>query len=315
MALASGSMDDLRTEWTNVFAHTLPSLAHSKSPSQPHWPVHLDHCFGRIILDAVIGIDAPWTAKLKGPAVKNMTAEQLQACIALGRRIAEGLEDLCALDERSLELRGKTKAGAGGKRKGDPDVRGGQTKKRKTVEVQHSGEGWARSSRQPRGNTQLDIRASMGLKMPQTDDAKEGKEPKLLLSPPPTPPPNHHDLRSLIQTSHLTPFRKRTLLALCQVPEGQYTTYAALSDFLGSCARAVGNAMRNNPFAPRVPCHRVVASDAGIGGFGGDWGPEGKHVREKVRLLREEGVGVVEEMGKNGQVVLKVKGRVWREFR
>jgi methylated-DNA-[protein]-cysteine S-methyltransferase len=64
----------------------------------------------------------------------------------------------------------------------------------------------------------------------------------------------------------------------------------AMSKFLGSSPRAVGNAMRGNPFAPRVPCHRILAADRSIGGFGGDWGANGKHVNEKLLLLKAEGV-------------------------
>lgn len=48
--------------------------------------------------------------------------------------------------------------------------------------------------------------------------------------------------------------------------------------------------MRNNPFAPTVPCHRVLASNGMLGGFGGSWGEEGQFAGEKKRLLREEGV-------------------------
>lgn len=40
----------------------------------------------------------------------------------------------------------------------------------------------------------------------------------------------------------------------------------AMAKALGSAPRAVGNAMRNNPFAPRVPCHRILAADRTIGG-------------------------------------------------
>ena len=105
----------------------------------------------------------------------------------------------------------------------------------------------------------------------------------------------------------LTPYCKRVLTLLTQVPKGQYTTYKALANASANlalshdeepkigaksvgCARAIGSAMRNNPFAPVVPCHRVVAADGQIGGFKGDWGEEGRFVSEKKRLLREEGV-------------------------
>ena len=69
----------------------------------------------------------------------------------------------------------------------------------------------------------------------------------------------------------------------------------------------MGNALRNNPFAPRVPCHRVVAADGGIGGFGGEWGVKGLHNGEKVRLLREEGVRV------DGDDA-RMSGKVWTGF-
>ena len=48
--------------------------------------------------------------------------------------------------------------------------------------------------------------------------------------------------------------------------------------------------MRNNPFAPEVPCHRVLAADGSIGGFHGDWGKDGKYAAKKTELLRSEGV-------------------------
>jgi O6-methylguanine-DNA--protein-cysteine methyltransferase len=76
----------------------------------------------------------------------------------------------------------------------------------------------------------------------------------------PSPPASEDEKRDLSPTirkvkSHqaLTPYRKRIYGALLSVPKGRYTTYAALSDFLGSSARAVGGGIRNNPFAPEVP--------------------------------------------------------------
>ena len=49
--------------------------------------------------------------------------------------------------------------------------------------------------------------------------------------------------------------------------------------------------MKNNPCAPQIPCHRVIKSDGGIGNFRG--GAEGA-IDEKVRMLRDEGVTVVD---------------------
>ena len=142
---------------------------------------------------------------------------------------------------------------------------------------------------------QVDIRTALGLGLPKSS----------LSSGPPNPIDN--DLCHLIQTSKLTSYRQRVLLALMQVPSGRFTTYAALAGFLTSSPRAVGNALRNNPFAPRVPCHRVVAADHGIGGFGGSWGMAGEHVQEKIKLLRQEGVRVSVETG-------KVVGVTWDNF-
>ena len=58
----------------------------------------------------------------------------------------------------------------------------------------------------------------------------------------------------------VTPFQSRVYALLSQIPPGRVTTYAALSKALNSSPRAVGGALRSNPFAPRVPCHRCIAS-------------------------------------------------------
>ncbi|EDR02409.1 uncharacterized protein LACBIDRAFT_253981, partial [Laccaria bicolor S238N-H82] len=77
------------------------------------------------------------------------------------------------------------------------------------------------------------------------------------------------------------------------VPCGRVTTYKDLSLAVGGSPRSVGNALRNNPFAPYVPCHRVIASNLYIGGFIGEWGPTAKtgtKVNKKIALLSREGV-------------------------
>lgn len=95
-----------------------------------------------------------------------------------------------------------------------------------------------------------------------------------------------------ISASDKTPFQKRVLSLLCQVPKGQVTTYALMSKHLNSSPRAIGNAMRRNPFAPEVPCHRCVATGGMLGGFKGQWPKDGEGITldEKRMLLRKESV-------------------------
>ncbi|XXG97362.1 hypothetical protein Hte_003661 [Hypoxylon texense] len=97
-----------------------------------------------------------------------------------------------------------------------------------------------------------------------------------------------------IAASNRTVFEKKVWTLLCQIPRGSVSTYALLSVHLGSSPRAVGNALRRNPFAPQVPCHRVVATGGALGGFKGRWprGGEGVTLDEKRRLLRGEGVRI-----------------------
>src|SRR3989344_422870 len=81
-------------------------------------------------------------------------------------------------------------------------------------------------------------------------------------------------------------FNERCYSVLKKVPKGKATTYKEISKALNSKAyRAVGNAMNKNPYAPRVPCHRVVKSDGFVGGFAS--GP-----RNKIKMLKNEGVEV-----------------------
>ncbi len=86
-----------------------------------------------------------------------------------------------------------------------------------------------------------------------------------------------------------TPFAQRVYAALQQVPAGRVTTYGALARAAGAgSARAVGQALRRNPFAPEVPCHRVIAADLRLGGFNG--ARAGAPLARKRQLLTDEGV-------------------------
>ena len=86
-------------------------------------------------------------------------------------------------------------------------------------------------------------------------------------------------------------FAGKVYAKLQEVPAGRVTTYRELSKAVGnSSSQAVGQVLRRNPYAPEVPCHRVVKSDGSIGGFQGC--VEGDPVDEKIRLLQEEGVEI-----------------------
>ena len=95
-----------------------------------------------------------------------------------------------------------------------------------------------------------------------------------------------------ILASDRTPFEKKVWSLLCQIPEGHFSTYGIMSAHLDSSPRAIGNAMRRNPFAPEVPCHRCVATGGKLGGFKGQWPKDGEGITldEKRMLLRKEGV-------------------------
>jgi methylated-DNA-[protein]-cysteine S-methyltransferase len=86
-------------------------------------------------------------------------------------------------------------------------------------------------------------------------------------------------------------FNERVWEKMRRIPRGKVTTYKELAKAMKTKAyRAVGNACRRNPYAPIVPCHRVVKSGGLIGGFGGKM--SGKNVEEKAEMLRKEGVRV-----------------------
>ncbi|KAM3494837.1 hypothetical protein MY3957_001805 [Beauveria namnaoensis] len=86
----------------------------------------------------------------------------------------------------------------------------------------------------------------------------------------------------------LTPFQKRVFHLLKQIPAGRVTTYGSIARALHTSPRAVGNALRNNVFAPRIPCHRCVASTGYVNGYDGE-------VIEKATFARQRGGGRDEE--------------------
>lgn len=312
-------LEQLKDRWKYLYAEYLPSLAQARDPSQPKWPVNLDHCFARIVLDNAIGKDRPWTEVIKSPAVKNMTEQQFDAAIVLAEKIVSGDADLVALDEQSLQLRGKKPKLTGTMKRNagvedDKATASRQAVKRK-AEKDDAGPTKARKKKGDETISSYFLPSPISplpkkdLKTTDNEDANETLPDKT------TENPGSEAMSAQLQRikdSHLTSFRKQTLSLLCHIPRGRYSTYQAMSDHISAtshktCARAVGNAMRNNPFAPEVPCHRILAADGSLGGFCGHWGEEGKFASKKHELLNEEGV----RFDTKG----KVKGPVFRGWK
>ena len=89
-------------------------------------------------------------------------------------------------------------------------------------------------------------------------------------------------------------FDEKVWALTARIPAGKVTTYRQIAQELKTRAyRAVGQALHRNPYAPAVPCHRVVGSTGALTGFAGG-------LDRKMQLLMQEGVAV-----KNGKVVLK----------
>jgi len=88
---------------------------------------------------------------------------------------------------------------------------------------------------------------------------------------------------------HVTDFQRRVYEAAKRIPRGKVTTYKLLAAAIGcGSSRAVGQALRRNPFAPAVPCHRVIRTDLTLGGFSGK--VRGANIVRKKKLLEEEGI-------------------------
>jgi methylated-DNA-[protein]-cysteine S-methyltransferase len=91
-----------------------------------------------------------------------------------------------------------------------------------------------------------------------------------------------------LDLSSATPFQRKVYERLLQIPYGQVATYGEVARDIGAepgTARAVGQAVGANPVAIVVPCHRVVAADGRLVGFGGG-------IERKAALLRREGIDV-----------------------
>ena len=84
-----------------------------------------------------------------------------------------------------------------------------------------------------------------------------------------------------------TKFQVKVWKFLKKIPKGKVKTYkqVAIGIKRPKSARAVANACGKNPYAPQIPCHRVIRSDGGLGGYSGKGG-----VKTKKKLLKLEGL-------------------------
>ena len=93
---------------------------------------------------------------------------------------------------------------------------------------------------------------------------------------------------------------QNSVYELCKkVPKGKVTTYKAIAEAMGTKAyRAVGQALNKNPYAPKVPCHRVVNSQGHLHGFASG-------LRKKASLLKDEGIKIKNNRISDKKVIIK----------
>ena len=84
-----------------------------------------------------------------------------------------------------------------------------------------------------------------------------------------------------------TKFQIKVWNYLKTIPKGQLKTYSQVAKAIKEpkAVRAVANAIGKNPYAPKIPCHRVIRSDGSLGGYSGKGG-----MNTKRKLLKLEGV-------------------------
>ena len=84
-----------------------------------------------------------------------------------------------------------------------------------------------------------------------------------------------------------TKFQLKVWAYLRKIPLGSVKTYSQVAKAIGKplAVRAVANAIGKNPYAPKIPCHRVIRSDGSPGGYSGKGG-----IKTKKLLLKREGI-------------------------
>jgi O-6-methylguanine DNA methyltransferase len=105
----------------------------------------------------------------------------------------------------------------------------------------------------------------------------------------------------VLALNRLPVYTQKTLKATARIPRGYVSSYGSIAKAVGGGPRAVGNVMASNPFAPIIPCHRVVKSDFTLGGYGGG-------LKVKFEILSRE------KRGFSSPVEVEVNGRMLQVF-
>jgi len=99
-----------------------------------------------------------------------------------------------------------------------------------------------------------------------------------------------------LATEHLSNYAKEVIKTVSLIPLGYVASYGSVAKAAGGSPRAVGRVMALNPFAPIVPCHRVVGSDFTLGGYGG-----GLDVKLAFLIREKQGYTAKREIPVNGK--------------
>ncbi len=106
------------------------------------------------------------------------------------------------------------------------------------------------------------------------------------------------DVSLPLALTRLPTYTQKVLKATSRIPLGYVASYGSIAQAVGGGPRAVGNVMASNPFAPIVPCHRVVKSDFTLGGYGG-----GLKVKLEFLTREKKGFSSSKEVEVNGRLL------------
>ncbi len=233
--------------------------------------------------------------------LKNRTNEVLRAALAgepvIVTRHGRPVASLLRIDERDLEALARRAAGSDGVPSRPPAARGGRRRDagRAAPAYQYAafplafgtfyvafGPDGPAFARLGTSGAAFERDASRYLGVP----VHRAEPPRWLAEAVNAAVRRHEAFRGPVDLARVGPFEREVLAALRRIPAGQVRTYQQVALALGEpgAARAVGTACARNPLPLLIPCHRVVRSDGGLGGYSLRGG-----VELKRRLLRDEG--------------------------